>query len=187
MRARKRTRKPHKVCTFGAEISQKPDLQEISSPDSCHIGQRVPTIITSGIRFSCSRNEKRAHKPVHYLGTVTDEKTQDIRNSLQSTKNPSYILVDPSTISAKNGYEFPHLMVLHSIYMSVALHQLPGRIRYAELLVLNRAIDPKRKKVIETLSRLKLAQIFDPAFDEMLITSNIAEGDKPSLVPLMRT
>jgi hypothetical protein len=123
---------------------------------------------------------------VHYLGTVTDEKTQDIRNSLQSTKNPSYILVDPSTISAKNGYEFPHLMVLHSIYMSVALHQLPGRIRYAELLVLNRAIDPKRKKVIETLSRLKLAQIFDPAFDEMLITSNIAEGDKPSQIKAFR-
>jgi hypothetical protein len=82
---------------------------------------------------------------VHYLGTVTDEKTQDIRNSLQSTKNPSYILVDPSTISAKNGYEFPHLMVLHSIHISVALHQLPGGIRYAELLVLNRAVDPKRK------------------------------------------
>jgi len=85
------------------------------------------------------------HEPVHYLGALTDAEAQSIRNALEAAKNPGSVFVDPSTISARRHYGFLHLMVLHWVYMSFALHQLLGRIRYSELLILNRAVDPTSK------------------------------------------
>jgi len=94
---------------------------------------------------SVRREGKPSHEPMHYLGALTDEEAEGIRNALQAAKNPGSIFVDPSTISAEKHYGFLRLMVLHWIYTSFDLHQLLGRIRYAELLVLNRAVDPKSK------------------------------------------
>jgi hypothetical protein len=94
---------------------------------------------------SVRQEGKPSHEPVHYLGALTDEEAEGIRNALQPAKNPGSIFVDPSTISAEKHYGFLRLMVLHWIYTSFDLHQLLGRIRYAELLVLNRAVDPKSK------------------------------------------
>ena len=101
---------------------------------------RYYTIVKSVRRDGIPR-----HEALHYLGALTAEEAQGIRNALQAAKNPGSVFVDPSTISAQKHYGFLHLMVLHWIYMSLALHQLLGRVRHAELLVLNRAVDPTSK------------------------------------------
>lgn len=80
-----------------------------------------------------------------YFGALSDAEAQGIQNAINTPKNPNISFVGVTKFGASTHYQFLELWLLHWVCMSWGLHQLLGRIKYAELLILNRAVDPTSK------------------------------------------
>ncbi|MGQ9571497.1 MAG: IS1634 family transposase, partial [Thermodesulfovibrionales bacterium] len=90
-------------------------------------------------------NGKPKHESIQYLGALSDSEAQAYRNILAMQKNPNMVVVDATRLNAYRHYSFLELWALHWIFMFFGLHQLFENIRYAELMVLNRCVEPDSK------------------------------------------